>query len=297
MPWTGLFFLIGCISISALPPFNGFVSEWLTFQAALQATSLNSGVLRAVVPIAAAILALTGALAAACFVKVFGIAFLGQARNRRVRHAHEANTSMVVSLGFLAFLCLLLGVLPTTVIIALNGVSSNLTGAGLTMASSRGWLWLTPIAPQVASYSAPLILVGIILTLSVWVLVYLALRQRRRTRPVIRRDPWDCGFGSLNPRMQYSASAFAMPFKVLFGPLFRIHEESERQMDEKLPTLPARLSYQIHTDDIIWVIFYRPFKRSITFMSRQVARIQTGHLRHYLAYSFVTLLFLLWLVS
>lgn len=297
MPWTGGFFLIGCISISALPPFNGFVSEWLTFQTALQATALESGVLRAVVPITAAILALTGALAAACFVKVYGIAFLGRARTRRVRHAHETNGLMIISQGLLAFLCLLLGVLPTTMIVALNGVSGSLTGSELSMATSRGWLWLTPIAPQVASYSAPLVLLGIFLALSVWGLVYLALRRRRRIQPVIRRDPWDCGFGSLNSRMQYSASAFAMPFKVVFDPLFRIHEESERQMDDRLPTLPARISYLIHTDDISWNIFYRPFYRSITWLSRQVARIQTGHLRHYLAYSFITLLLLLWLVT
>ncbi len=297
MPWTAAFFLIGCISISALPPFNGFVSEWLTFQTALQATALESGVLRAVVPITAAILALTGALAAACFVKVYGIAFLGQPRTRRVRHAHEADRGMVIGQGLLAFLCLLLGVLPTTVIVALNGVSVSLTGEGLTAITSRGWLWLTPIAPEVASYSAPLILIGILGALGSWALVYLLLRRRRRTQPVIRREPWDCGFGSINARNQYSATAFAMPFRQVFGPLFRIHEETERQMDERLPTLAASMRYQIHTDDISWRVFYRPFKQSIAWSSRHVASIQTGRLRHYLAYSFVTLLLLLWLVS
>ncbi len=297
MPWTGAFFLIGCISISALPPFNGFVSEWLIFQTGLQATSLESGVLRVVVPVTAAILALTGALVAATFVKVYGIAFLGRARKNRVRHAHEGNVLMSVSQGLLTSLCLLLGILPTTMIDTLNGVSISLTGTGLTMVASRGWLWLTPIAPKVASYSAPLVFLGITVTLTVWGIVYLVLRRRRRNRPVLRRDLWDCGFGSINARMQYSATAFVMPFREVFRPLFQIHDASEREMNNSLPTLPAQLRSNIQIDDISWKVFYRQFDRSITWLSRRVTRIQTGQLRHYLAYSFVTLLLLLWVVS
>ena len=115
MPWTGLFFLLGCISIAALPPFNGFVSEWLTFQAALQAWQLESGVLRSLIPIVSAVLALTGALVAATFVKVYGVAFLGQARSRHVRRARQVPFGMRAGQGWLALLCLLFGVLPTAV--------------------------------------------------------------------------------------------------------------------------------------------------------------------------------------
>ncbi|MGA7801183.1 MAG: proton-conducting transporter membrane subunit, partial [Gammaproteobacteria bacterium] len=89
MPYTGGLFLIGSLSIAALPPFNGFVSEWLTFQTALQGAVLDSGVLRILIPVAAAVLALTGALAAACFVRAYGVGFLGLARTRHVRHARE----------------------------------------------------------------------------------------------------------------------------------------------------------------------------------------------------------------
>jgi len=293
MPWTASFFLIGCISISALPPFNGFVSEWLTFQTALQATALQSGVLRAIVPITAAMLALTGALAAACFVKVYGIAFLGRARKRRVSHASEAEPLMLAGQGILASLCLLLGVLPAVFIGALGRVSTGLTGTGLMSATSRGWLWLTPIAPATASYSAPLILLGMLAALGTWAMVYFLLRRRRRSSPVLRRYPWDCGFGSLNHNMQYTASAFAMPFRKVFGPVFRIHEQMERQVAKTLPTRVVQLRYRIHTDDIMWRLFYRPFEKIITWSSRRVARIQTGRLRYYLGYSFATLLLLL----
>jgi formate hydrogenlyase subunit 3/multisubunit Na+/H+ antiporter MnhD subunit len=296
MPWTGLFFLIGCISISGLPPFNGFASEWLTFQTALQATSLQSGVLRAVIPVTAAMLALTGALAAACFVKVYGVSFLGQPRTRRVRHAHEAPWGMLVAQGFLAALCFVFGVLPTTTVEGLSRVTEALTGEVLASATQEGWLWLTPVAPEVASYSAPLVSLGVGIALGAWALVYILLRPRRSTAPVPRRDAWECGFGPLSSRMQYTSTAFAMPIREIFRPLFKIHEESVREMDPKLPTRPLELRYLFHADDLSAELFYRPVERWAMAASRLAARIQTGHLRHYLAYSFFTLLVLLWLV-
>ncbi|RMD68058.1 MAG: hydrogenase 4 subunit B, partial [Gammaproteobacteria bacterium] len=162
MPWTGLFFLVGCISISALPPFNGFVSEWLTFQAALQSWIIESGVLRSLIPIVAAVLALTGALAAACFVKVYGTAFLGQARSRPVRRARPVPLGMRAAQGFLAFLCLLGGIFPTAVVDAINSVPRQLFGQGVVQATAHGWWWLTPIAPETASYSAPAVLIAML---------------------------------------------------------------------------------------------------------------------------------------
>ncbi|MCC7412395.1 MAG: hydrogenase 4 subunit B [Gammaproteobacteria bacterium] len=297
MPWTAAFFLIGCISISALPPFNGFVSEWLTFQTALQAAQLHSGVLRSVIPVTAAMLALSGALAAACFVKVYGIAFLGQARTRRVRHAREAGGTMLAAQALLAALCLVFGVLPTTTVQALSRVTQALTGDAPAAATRHGWLWLTPIAPEVASYSAPLVFLGMFLALAAWAAVYLLLRRRRREQPVPRLDAWECGFGPLSPRMQYSATAFAMPIREVFRPLYAVREEIEREMDPRLPTRAARLRYLFHVDELFWNLLYRPVERSVLHASRTIARIQTGNLRHYLAYSFFTLLALLWLVT
>lgn len=297
MPWTALFFLIGCISISALPPFNGFVSEWLTFQTALQAIKLESGVLRAVIPITAAMLALTGALAAACFVKVYGIAFLGQARSRHVRHAREASKGMVIAQGLLATLCLLFGVLPTTTVAAISKVVKDLTGHGVAAATQQGWLWLTPVDPKVASYSAPLVLLGVVIALVVWAGVYLGMHKRRQTSPVPRIDPWDCGFGSLSPRMQYSSTAFTMPIRHVFRVLVQPHEEKVREMDPRLPTRPLQLRYLVHAIDICWNYIYLPVERLLHAAARRVGRIQTGHLRHYLAYSFFTLVALLWLIT
>jgi formate hydrogenlyase subunit 3/multisubunit Na+/H+ antiporter MnhD subunit len=297
MPWTGLFFLVGCISISALPPFNGFVSEWLVFQTALQATALEDGVLRAVIPITAAMLALTGALAAACFVKVYGIAFLGQGRTRRLRHASEAPASMVVAQGLLAILCLLFGILPTLVLVGLGRVTAQLTGHALTSATQHGWLWLTPIGPQVASYSAPLVFLGVGGALGIWFAAYLWLRRRRKGRPLPRGAAWDCGFGETGSRAQYSATAFAMPIRQIFEPVFSLHEETQREMHPELPTRPVKLRYLVHATDLTWGLIYLPIERRVQAAARLVARIQTGQLRHYLIYSFITLILLLWLIT
>lgn len=297
MPWTAGFFLIGCLSISALPPFNGFASEWLIFQTALQATVLEGGVLRAIIPLTAAMLALTGALAAACFVKVYGVAFLGQGRAKRVRHVNEARPAMLFAQGLLAGLCILFGVLPTYTVTGLGRITESLTGETLASATRHGWLWLTPVSPEVASYSAPLICLGVIMAVGVWALVYFSLQRKRRAAPVPRRDPWDCGFGSVTSRMQYSPSAFVMPIRQVFSPAFRLHEERVREMDDQLPTRPVNLRYLIHVEDLCWNIVYKPVEFVIHRTSRLVGRIQTGHLRHYLAYSFITLLIMLWLIA
>ena len=286
MPWTGLFFLIGCISISALPPFNGFVSEWLTFQTALQAWALDSGVLRSLIPIASAMLALTGALAAACFVKVFGIAFLGQARSRPSRKAREVSIGMRAGQGLLALLCLLLGVLPTTVIGLLNGIPEALLGHGLSAATAHGWLWLTPVDASVASYSAPLVLVGLLL---VWWLSG-ALLRRGKVREVRRGAPWDCGYCPPSPRMQYTATAFGQPIRRVFGLLFHIDEGVKREAD-------GTLRHHLHVTDRAWKLFYLPIERALLHSVRRVSFLQSGNVRNYLGWTLGTLLVLLWLIS
>jgi hydrogenase-4 component B len=294
MPLTAVFFLVGCVSISALPPFNGFVSEWLTFQAALQSPALESGVLRAMIPVTAAMLALTGALAAACFVKVYGVAFLGQPRSRHVRHAREAHWGMHAAQGWLAALCLLFGVIPTWAIEAIDAVPRSLLGHGLPSASASGWLWLTPVSPDVASYGAPLVLVGLALTAG---LAYWALHRRGRVAAERRGDPWDCGFGALSARMQYTSTAFSMPIRRIFQPVWKVREGVEEIRDPAQPGRVTALQHSLQVEDRSWGALYEPIGRAVLHAARYIGRIQTGSLRTYLAYSFVTLVVLLWLIS
>lgn len=286
MPWTGLFFLVGCLSISALPPFNGFVSEWLTFQAALQAWQLDSGVLRSLVPVAAATLALTGALAAACFVKVYGVAFLGRARSRHVRRARPVPLGMRAGQGMLAVLCIALGVLPMSVVAMLDAVPVQILGEGLPQITAHGWLWLTPVAPETASYSAPLVVVilAAMAGLTAWVW------RRGAVRRVRRGDPWDCGFAPPTPRMQYTASAFAQPIRRVYGLLFHVDEGVETQPD-------GSARFHSTVGDRAWGLFYLPVVLAVESAARRVVRLQSGSVRIYLGWTLATLLILLWIIS
>lgn len=286
MPWTGWFFLIGSVSIAALPPFNGFVSEWLTFQAALQAWQLESGVLRSLVPMAATVLALTGALVAATFVKVYGVAFLGQARSRHVRRARAVPLGMRAGQGVLASLCLLLGVLPTAVVSVLEAIPRQILGRDLAEATAHGWLWLTPISPETASYSAPLVLalLGVMAALAMWIW------QRGALRKVRRRDPWDCGFAPPDARMQYTATAFAQPMRRVFGLLVRVDESVTPRQD-------GTLRHRLSITDRWWGLAYAPIARLVEMSARRVARLQTGNVRTYLGWTLATLLVLLWIIS
>ncbi len=293
MPQTALLFLIGCLSISALPPFNGFVSEWLTFQTALQVSVLSNTVLRAVLPVSAALLALTGALAATCFVKVYGVAFLGRSRTRRIRHAREVAWGMRVGMGLLALLCLVFGILPTLTIRLIESVPRLLLHRGLPSASVHGWLWLTPVSARVASYSAPLLVLGLVLMLA---LGYGLLHPRRQRAAIRRSHAWDCGFGGLTPRMQYTSTAFSMPIRRIFSPVWTLKEQTEVQMDDREPLRVAGIRYQLQISDRIWPLLYEPMARGLQLVTRRIGRIQTGRVRTYLAYSFFTLLLLLWLV-
>ncbi|NKN32676.1 hydrogenase 4 subunit B [Marichromatium bheemlicum] len=286
MPWTGLFFLVGCVAISALPPLNGFVSEWLTFQAALQAWQLDSGVLRSLIPIVSAVLALTGALVAATFVKVYGVAFLGQARSRHVRRARVVPMGMRLGQGLLAVFCVLLGVLPTQVIALLDPVAEAVFGTGLPQAAAGGWLWLTPVSAETASYSAPLSILLLALIAGVAIL----WARRGRVRRVRRCDPWDCGLTPPTPRMQYSAASFAQPIRRVFALAF--------VLDERKPTATdTRPRYRLRIADRAWSLLYMPLAQAVESAARRVVLLQSGNVRVYLGWTLATLLVLLWIIS
>jgi hydrogenase-4 component B len=292
MPVTAFFFLVGCVAISALPPFNGFVSEWLTFQTALQSPALENGLLRSTIPFAAALLALTGALAAACFVKAFGIAFLGKARTRRVDRAREVPVGMLGGMGLLAGLCLLLGVFPSTVIETMAPITQMLVHAALPSATAQGWLWLTPISAKVASYSAPFVLVAIVV---VFGLGYVFLR--RGTDPARRSEPWDCGFGGLTPRMQYTSTAFSQPIRRVFQGVWKVEEHIDTLASPGPIARVISLHYSVHTHDWSWLWCYVPIGRLVLAAANRIGFIQTGNIHTYLKFSFVTLLVFLWIVS
>jgi len=287
MPVTAFCFLIGCISISALPPFNGFVSEWLTFQAALQGPILRSGIIGAMIPVAAAMLALTGALAAACFVKVYGVIFLGRARSPEIAEARDPSFGMQLSQVILAICCLGFGIFPTWTVRALNTIPQNLMGAGLAGGAADGWLWLTPVSSQTASYGGLAVFFALLVC---WLIVFAFLHQPQRDNRIRIAPTWDCGFGSLNSRMQYTATSFAMPIRRIFSFVWLIFEKVEPAVEGKGPR------YLLKISDRFWLMIYVPIGKLMLKLAERTAFIQGGNLRVYLCYSFFTLLFLLWVI-
>jgi hypothetical protein len=219
-------------------------------------------------------------------VKVYGVAFLGQARSRHVRRARRVPLGMRAGQGLLAALCLLLGVLPTNVIGVINAVPAQLLGGGLPQATAHGWLWLTPVSSATASYSAPLVtlLLAGAAALAIWAV------RRSAVRRVRRCDAWDCGFAPPTARMQYTATAFAQPIRRVFGLLFKI-DESVARRDGTVPR------YQLNIGDRSWGLLYAPVARAVESAARRVVRLQSGNVRVYLGWTLATLLVLLWIIS
>jgi len=288
MPKTALYFLIGALAISALPPLNGFVSEWLTFQAALQATILQHGVVRSLLPLFAATLALAGALTAMCFVKVYGIAFLGRPRepadHSPLPHAGDAGRMERYGMAWLAAGCFVLGLFPTSFLLILNRVGVSLTGQGLSeqALAGSGWLWLVPTSAGQASYSPVIFLVVIA---AATLLTFLLVRRFYHGR-VRFAAPWDCGYPEQTSRMQDTADAFGQPIRHVFGPIYRI----ERRLPGPDDTEPR---YTLKVEDRHWYWLYLPVARAAEFVSSKIALLQQGRISIYLLYSFITLIALL----
>jgi len=290
MPQTAFYFLVGALAISALPPLNGFVSEWLTFQTALQAPILKNGVVRSLLPLFAATLALAGALTAMCFVKVYGIAFLGRpretqppARSSEGDQVHDAGLMERFGMAWLAAGCFVLGLFPTSFLLMLNRVAVSLTGQGLREAAVQSnWLWLVPIESERASYSP---IVFLIVILCVTLLTFILVRRFYHGR-LRYSEAWGCGYSELTARAQDTADAFGQPIRHVFGPLYLM----KRRMPE--PDDPApRFSLKIY--DRHWYWLYLPVARLAEYVSSKIALLQQGRISIYLLYSFLTLIALL----
>jgi formate hydrogenlyase subunit 3/multisubunit Na+/H+ antiporter MnhD subunit len=286
MPHTAAYFLIGALAISALPPLNGFISEWLTFQTALQALALESGGLRSLIPLAAAVLALTGALTAMCFVKVYGITFLGRPRKIDADAVHEVSLMERMGMAWLAAGCFVLGLFPLGIVRGLNHVSQSLTGQGLNQETMEaGWLWLVPVTIQQASYS-PMIFFIVVVAVVGFTFFGIRVVFHGRLR---RSDPWDCGFPAQTARMQDSADAFGQPIRHFFAPIFLMHRRLPAP-DDPAPR------FEIKVEDRHWPWLYLPLAGLVEAISTQIGKVQHGRISLYLLYSFVTLLVLLALV-
>jgi len=285
MPYTGLFFLVGSVSICALPPFNGFVSEWLTFQSLLLGFETPSVASKIISPLGGAALALTGALAASCFVKAFGISFLGIPRSPHAENAKESSPSMLAGMAFLAMLCLLFGLFPGVVIAVISPAVSRLTGAsGMSPAS---------VILSVSETSSSLSPAGILIAVAVMAVATAAFLLSVGGRARIRHaDSWDCGMASLTPRMQYTATAFTKPVRMIFKGIYLPKREMSVSYILK-PFFVKSIAYSGEITPFFERYFYEPLTRVIHGIAGRVRHLQSGSLHLYLGYILVTLIVLL----
>jgi hydrogenase-4 component B len=286
MPQTAFVFLVGCVAISALPPLNGFVSEWLTFQAVLLSPQLSSWGLKFLVPAVGALLALSAALAAACFVKAFGVSFLGRPRSDAAAKAQETDSNSLAAMFILAALCLVAGVLPGIFLDALAPVAHALVGASMPHQSGLAWLTIVPIAQSRSSYNGLLVFLFVVLSGS---LAAFAIHRLASDR--LRRGPaWDCGYPDPSPATQYTASSFAQPIRRVYGTIvFRAREIGE--MPPPGSMAPARLTVEIR--DLIWDAAYAPIAGLIAAASEKLNVLQFLTIRRYLTLVFAALVLLL----
>jgi hydrogenase-4 component B len=286
MPWVAGLALIGTLAIAGLPPLNGFVSEWMLFQAFLLTPSLPNSYLNMFIPVGTAALALVVALAGYVMVKFYAIVFLGLPREESLKDAHDAGAFERAGLAWLALWCVVLGLLPVMVVKGLDPIAQGLVGATLHDSLEKsGWFFLTAAAPERASYSP---LVFLLVILGTVLLTFLLVRRLYHGR-VRRAPPWDCGYPRLNARMQDTAEGYGQPIKQIFAPFFRLERHHPSPFDREP-------QYRSRIEDKLWYALYLPLAALVNRVSALVGVLQQGRIGVYLMYSFATLMILLLLI-
>lgn len=288
MPWTAGAFLIGCLAISAMPPLNGFISEWYTYQSLFSLTRVDAIIPRLAGPIAIVMLAITGALAAMCFVKVYGVSFCGNARSEKAEQAREVPWPMVTAMCLLALFCVLAGVGASVVAPHLLLIAQSLTTPD-TLSVAQGATLMPADAQQAVLTPSVVFLLLIALPLLPGLIWYV----NRQTRGQFRRtgDAWACGY-AWEKGMAPSAGSFTQPLRVMFGPLYRLR----KQLDPAVPlnrslsgiTVAATRTEPFWDDNII-----QPLVGMTKRIARTVQYLQSGDFRLYCLYVIAALVVLL----
>lgn len=285
MPKTAVLALVGVTAISALPPLNGFVSEWLLFQAVLQSPNLPQPGLQFLVPAAGGLLALAAALAAACFVRFYGVAFLGRPRSDEAATARETDRWSLAAMTALAVLCVLAGIVPGVLIDFVGPAVERAVDARLPLQAGNAWATLVPVAEVKSTYTGLLVMVFIAISggASAWLVHRLASRR-------LRRGPaWDCGFPNADPVTQYGGGSFAQPIRRVMGPLLAAREI----VIMPPPGDMAAARHHVQTEDLAWSRLYLPIIGGIGAATRRLNALQFLTIRRFLSLVFGTLILLL----
>jgi hydrogenase-4 component B len=282
LPRTAVICLIGTVAIAALPPLNGFVSEWMLFQGLFQGFRISSHLVGILIVIAGALIALTGGLAINAFARAYGIPFLGMPRSGPATHASEARQPLAGP-ALLAGACVFLGIGAPLVLTALDRVARATAGIDIHSKLIVPQLGVIPAHTKFSEFSPTYLAAFMVAITAVPIVIYLAGRPRARSR---RPPVWDGGILAFQPRMQYTATTFANPVRVTFEPLYRPAVHVERASDD-----PAGRSGPVHYRFEVMPIFeryvYRPLTRLAQALANLARPIQSGDVNLYLFYLFV----------
>ena len=286
---TAPLFLVGALAISAIPPLNGFLSEWLIFQSILNGFHIPSVIIKIITIICGAVVALTGALVATCFVKAFGISFLALPRSDHAKKAKEVPVIMLVSMGLLASLCVFLGIFPVKVMMVINSVNTHLLNTNILPAiTSYDWLHTKSVQTNFTDLSptSATVLGLILFTVTFGVLTSIKPRFVKKIY-----ETWTCG-RSPEPRLEYTATAFTRPFKTIFSNLYR--PQREVRTEYSVPNFFVKsITYVDEVTPIFEKYFYSPVSRAVLSISNRVRWVHTGSIHIYLTYIFITLIILI----
>jgi hypothetical protein len=258
----------------------------MTFQAILLSPQLAQWGLKLTVPAVGALLALSAALAAACFVKAFGVSFLGRARSTAATRAHEVDGYSRATMFAFACLCLLAGILPGFAIDALAPAVQSLVGAAMPQQASIAWLSIIPIAESRSSYNGLLVFLFIAASAAITAYAIHVLASNK----IRRAPPWDCGFPDANPITQYGAGSFAQPIRRVFGTLV-FHAREHVTMPP--PGDMHAASLQVELRDLVWDYLYTPISAGVAFAADRLNVLQFLTIRRYLTLVFLALVTLL----
>lgn len=274
MPKTALLFLTGAVAICGLPPLNGFISEMFIYLGLFKSAVNGGGAAAATSALAAPALALIGGLALACFVKVFGVVFLGEPRDNRLSAAHEAPRNMLGPMAVLGSICVLIGVIPLLAAPLLESAVASfspifLNDAELAALAPLGWIS--------------------VLSMALVLLVFLAYTLKIKTTTATRSVTWGCGYLAPTARMQYTASSFADTLTGLFRSVLRpkVHRPNIHS------SFPATSEFESHVPETVLEKIYLPLFTWTNDRLGVIRKLQNGKMHTYIVYMFLTLMGLL----
>jgi hydrogenase-4 component B len=296
MPLTAMFFLIGSMAISALPPFNGFFSEWMIFQSLLQGMMNADILVKSIFILATGALAITGGLALACFVKAFGLTFLARPRSEEVIHAKESSLALSLGMGALAILSLFFGIFSSYLGSAFIKIGSRLfMFKGFSSASVPSFS-SSLIAPNAfGSVSAfAIIVIFVIVVMVISLVIKFAINRKQR---IIIGTTWDCGT-DLTPRMEITATGFSRSIiRIFAGILKPTYQHEIKYHDSEIRFLAKSRNVHLGLRDVYQTYFYEPLRGMTIAVSRRVNKIQSGSINMYILYILIAVVVALFLAQ